>query len=69
MRPRRLIDSGVSLKLRCARAPDNICEAQTSGNVATLNVALLYFPITNAQLVVPLPPMFSIANFFAPSTW
>lgn len=28
-----------------------------------------YLPTMNTQLVVPLPPMFSIANFFAPSTW
>jgi hypothetical protein len=28
-----------------------------------------YLPTMNAQLVVALPPRFSIANFFAPSTW
>jgi hypothetical protein len=28
-----------------------------------------YLPTMNTQLVVPLPPIFSIANFFAPSTW
>jgi hypothetical protein len=28
-----------------------------------------YLPTMNTQLVVPLPPMFSIANFFAFSTW
>ena len=26
-------------------------------------------PITKLQLVVPLPPMFSVWKFFAPSTW
>jgi hypothetical protein len=28
-----------------------------------------YLPTMNTQLVVPLPPIFSIANFFAFSTW
>jgi hypothetical protein len=28
-----------------------------------------YLPTMKTQLVVPLPPIFSIANFFAPSTW
>jgi hypothetical protein len=31
--------------------------------------ALAYLPTMKTQLVVPLPPMFSIANFFAFSTW
>ena len=26
-------------------------------------------PTTKVQLVVPLPPMFSVATFFAPLTW
>jgi len=31
-------------------------------------ILLAYLPTMNAQLVVPLPPMFSIAKVFASST-
>ena len=69
-RRRRAFDDRVGDALLFERAaPKRKAAILQEIAACTIPESRAYLPTMNTQLVVPLPPIFSMANFFAPSTW